>query len=74
MENKVLEIICNHERLVNLPFAYKKMFAAEIEALYADYYPKGFVEWAILHKDLYIRFGNLSDLQYFWSNLPENKK
>ena len=45
MKEKILnEILCCHERLVNLPGPYKKMLATEIDTLTHEHYMK-FVEW-----------------------------
>jgi len=72
-EDKILEILCSHENLVNLPYSYKKMLAKEIADLFENMYEGEFVEWAMLQKDLYIRFGNLNKLYKFWLAMPENK-
>jgi len=51
-----------------------KVSAKEISALFKGMYSEEFVEWAILHKDLYIIFGTIASLYEFWQNLPENKE
>lgn len=70
---KILEIIyridyVKRNRYLS-PMDRQKMMAKEISVLFEK-----FIEWAILHKDLYIKFGNIDELYEFWQNLPENKR
>jgi len=66
MKDKIIEILCNHEWLVDMPWKIKQQVATEIESIC---YPKEFVEWMLYEPHVDIQ---LTD--YYDNSIGEMKK